>query len=144
MKFFFATVFVLSAYFCLADDYRGESFRHFLPGELVTEVETKSQFRREGALCIVKFQAQINESGVYYVACGTVTRRGTAYCKGYYATQKIEGEAGEVIQGAIEFNSPMPDGIYRGPNGPEYVATKWVCGTYKDPKDIWAGDYWRD
>jgi len=121
------------------------TFTHYLPGEVRSEVELEAQFKKDGALLIVKFQAEIKEAGTYFVAAGITTRSGKAYVKGHYTYKEIKGEAGEVISGTLEFQDAAgSDGVYLGPYGYEWVTKRWISGTYKDWKDIRAGDYWKD
>lgn len=146
MKYLITAVFVLSASLCLAQQYRRFSFDNFyLAGEVSSQVvDLESQYKNEGVVQTLKFQAAIKETGTYYVAFGTITKRRTAYCKDHYATRKIEGVAGEVISGTIDCKAPNRSGFYQGPNGPEYVSPQWLAGVYKDPKDIRVGNYWFD
>lgn len=146
MRILIAAVLVLSMSLCLAQitQFTPPTGYVYLPKELTREIHVEAQFKQDGAVLICNFQAHLRESGEYYVAFGSITKKKTAYVRGYYSYTKIEGEAGEVISGTVSAKSPGRARSYMGPNGWEYVKPYWIVGGYKDWKDIPVGDYFRD
>ncbi len=95
----------------------------WLPGEVNANVlDLESAVKFADGRCIIKFEAKLNESGVFFIAGGQRSPDGKALMKSYYGYSMIQGEAGDTISGIV--------------NCPAFSDGYWTLGTYRKAKDI--------